>query len=673
MASIKTLNRTHVDEIERLRAENTNTLGFLPKSAIAQQVDQGGGIGLWSAANRLVGYILLAFQRQHVRIIHLCVDGEQRGRGYARRMVEAAIETAKARKIGLIKLNCRRDYLAHAIWPQLGFVPLDETDAKTPGRRLTQWCLGIPGYGQPDLFDAILADDKVNVTIDTQIVLHLGKPLDETTKIAHALQADFLSDRLECHITDEVFLEIHRADSEETRSRSREHALTFHTIKHDRIRAEDAEEKLRFVLPAATIREVSDIRHIAKTSASDINTFLTLDEGILDAAEEIERRVAVRVVRPDILIMELHEAIKGEAYSPLPVSGMRLAWKKLKAEDSLRQQRGYFLAPRERGSRVFQILDEGLSRPDIWNVEGLWADNELLAVRMSSMNANSEKMAVKLCRVSRRIPPQRRTLLNEYSVSSLLHKAVRHGYRTVEIFPSCMAADSEGALEKMGFFGVQDGYVRTCPAEVMTADELYQMMDGLGRDEICEDSMEADSSPVVLEDGHLPCIMVPIKPGFARDLFDTDSAAADIFGAKSEILFQWQNAYYRRKGQHRLITAPARILWYASKKTSCAVAVSHLDKVMFGTPKEMFRENRNLGALEWKHIWKMCKGDFAREIMVLRFSSSFLFRCPVHLDKLGEIYRDNGLRGPNIQSPTSVPSEVLAHIFQAGFPRRNSA
>lgn len=674
MTSIKTLNRTHVDEIERLRAGNTNTLGFLPKSAIAQQVDQGGGIGLWSRAGRLLGYILLAFQRQHVRIIHLCVDDKHRRRGYAKRMVEAAIEKAKDRNIGLIKLNCRRDYDAHAIWPVLGFVPLDETDAKTPGRRLTQWCLGIPGYGQPDIFDAILADDKVNATIDTQILLHLGNPLDETTKNAHALQADFLSDRLELHITDEAFIDIDRSGSKATRSRSRAQAHAFHTIKHDRIRAENTEKKLRLVLPAKTKQALSDIRHIAKTSASDIDTFITLDEGILKAADKIYRCAAVRVVRPYKLIMELHEAVDGGAYEPSPVSGIRLAWKKLKAEDSLRGKRGDFLAPRERRELVYRRLDEGLSLPDMWDVEGLWKGQVLLAIRMvSSMNVKDERMTVKLCRVSRRIPHHQRSLFDEYTVSSLLHEAVKRGQRTIEVLPECMPTDSESTLQNMGFFRVQDRYVRACPAEVMNSDELYQIIDGLGRDEISDGNMERESSPVVLEGDRLPCIMVPIKPGFARDLFDMDGAADDLFGAKPEILLRWGNAYYRRKGQHLLIKAPARILWYVSKSTSCVVAVSHLDKVMFGTPKEMFRENRNLGTLEWKHIWAMCKGDFAEEIMVLRFSNSFQFRRPVQLEELRSIYRRNGRKHPNLQSPTSVPNEVLAHIFQAGFPRRNSA
>ena len=182
--------------------------------------------------------------------------------------------------------------------------------------------------------------------------------------------------------------------------------------------------------------------------------------------------------------------------------------------------------------------------------------------------------------------------------------------------------------------------------------------------------LERICSPVALEDGDSQCLMVPIKAGYAKSLFDTNLASNDLFGADKVVLLRAQNVYFRNKNHHHMIQAPARILWYVSGIG--VVATSWLDCVQIGSPKEIFRDNRRLGALAWRDIHEMCKGGEVRDIMALRFSHTFLLRAPVGLDSLRGLYGRHSKKLV-IQSPSRVPKALFLDIFRAGFPMEATA
>ena len=78
-------------------------------------------------------------------------------------------------------------------------------------------------------------------------------------------------------------------------------------------------------------------------------------------------------------------------------------------------------------------------------------------------------------------------------------------------------------------------------------------------------SLEKLLWPLKIKDAEIPCYIVPIKPYYARELFDTKAAKAELFGVQPSLIWSKENVYY--KNVHPNVEKfPARILWYASVK-----------------------------------------------------------------------------------------------------------
>ena len=341
---------------------SNDTLGFMAWSVMKGYLEKGGGVGIRADVG-LRGYALYAVQRRHVRLIHLCVADEFRRSGYADQLLDAVVGAAKDRRVGTVKLTCRRDYeAANALWRRHGFVPLAETSAKTDGARLTIWYLGIEGAAQQDIFSSVTSDDKVKAAIDAQIFFNLS---------ASGLQADFLADPLELYITKEMFNEINRAEQDQ-RKRSRSKALAFPQLNHDADQMTAVVKRLERILPSDRPSEESDIRQLAMTATSNVSIFLTQDEGILKKAAQIKCVASVDVMHPEELIVRLDQFIYGDAYQSVAVSGWSIRWRRV-GDDEVAgfRSRDDFLGPHERKWRFKGQLDKALSHPEIWQTEAL--------------------------------------------------------------------------------------------------------------------------------------------------------------------------------------------------------------------------------------------------------------------------------------------------------------
>ena len=117
------------EQVVALGNANSRTLGHLPFAAIKQAAAEGRVLA-FVEGGEVKGYVLFGkrVRTGNISLTHLCVDWNERGRGIARELVEGIVERNPHR--AGIRLSCRKDYEAHAMWPQLGFRPLGER----PGR-----------------------------------------------------------------------------------------------------------------------------------------------------------------------------------------------------------------------------------------------------------------------------------------------------------------------------------------------------------------------------------------------------------------------------------------------------------------------------------------------------------------------------------------------------------
>ena len=272
---IRRLDAGDVDAVDRLRKANGATLGFLPRVALLAYLQKGWVLGAEECSDgkcsdgSLAAYILFANRTGDVRIGHVCVCRELRGKGLARKLMERLAMDSRNQRLLSLELHCRRDFDANAMWEKLGFIPWGEKPGRAKsGTTLTLWRRELAPSDQMKLvFDGV-GHGEIDVVMDAQVLFDLETPGDDGPAApSKALLADFLTDELNLKITDETLVEIDRDDIDERRNRSRQEALRFQQVPYDDQSFRQIQVALEQVLPTASDNDLSDIKQLAKAAA----------------------------------------------------------------------------------------------------------------------------------------------------------------------------------------------------------------------------------------------------------------------------------------------------------------------------------------------------------------------------------------------------------------------
>ena len=157
----------------------------------------------------------------------------------------------------------------------------------------------------------------------------------DITQPSKALISDLFVDSVNLWFTDELLSEINRNHSASKREEARTRSRQFFEVKHHPLLVDSFVAKLKQVLPSRKANQLSDIMHLAKTAASEINIFVTRDRVLLNKAPQIDEAVNVRVLSPTGLIVKLRELSETQPYVPDYVAGPGLSWRRLTFEEFL--------------------------------------------------------------------------------------------------------------------------------------------------------------------------------------------------------------------------------------------------------------------------------------------------------------------------------------------------
>ena len=144
---------------------------------------------------------------------------------------------------------------------------------------------------------------------------------------------------------------------------------------------------------------------------------------------------------------------------------------------------------------------------------------EPVAIRAMRIIPESDQIIVNLCRASCGSEHQ---LFIRFLISRILHDAILNCVDKILILPHGVASDAANDLQDLGFAETSDGFVRLCPPKVMSHKSLERMADDIGYRESNPQEIERKCSPVVLKESSLDCFIIPIKPGYAPGLYDTN-------------------------------------------------------------------------------------------------------------------------------------------------------
>src|SRR5690554_1605438 len=225
----------YLDAVKELWRLNRRTLGFFPDGAFNGYASSNQIIVAIDSNKNCIGYLLFSVSKIKVTIVHLCVDNIYRNSGVARKLVQYLKENTRQYKG--IALKCRRDYGLENFWPRLNFIPLADVIGKSKdGKPLTYWWYD---QGHPTLFSIIEEQKyqlKIRTVLDANIFFDLYEAeVTATNSESKSLKEEWLQDKLDLCLTEEIYVEINRQDNKKIRdiSRSNVHKHTILKCKDD--------------------------------------------------------------------------------------------------------------------------------------------------------------------------------------------------------------------------------------------------------------------------------------------------------------------------------------------------------------------------------------------------------------------------------------------------------
>ncbi|MGW2034756.1 GNAT family N-acetyltransferase [Streptomyces sp. NPDC001811] len=666
-----------IDKAIALGDRYTKTLGLLTPPAYRKATEDGGLLAA-AEGDEVLGYALFGLPKRsaRIRLAHLCVAEEQRGRGIARRLVEG-IKERYPQRLG-IKAKCRRDYNLSGMWRSLGFVPDGEVRGRgRDGEILDGWWLDL---GHPDLFTEMESDALLVVTVDHGVFADLRGLADTAdAEESRALEAGWMADLVELAYTPQLVHEIR--DLPDTAERQHQRAaLTGLRKLSPELAAVD--ERSRELLQAGTqaMPDLTDdtelrsrLRYVAETSCAGLQVLATRDpllSRLADVAWEVAR---VRVVSPSTVTLHVDELRQAQVYRPVDLMGTEFRSGEVApgAEDEL--VAFFHQSGGDDGSAFAERLRSLNGGTVAWHRE-LLRDGQGRPVALYAWALDGRTLVVPVLRTADH--PLEQTLARQllFLIKRLGRDCGAEIIRISDPHPSEAARSAAG---DDGFFEHDGRLVALLVNVCGTAAEVEAVAGGLARELTVDTTtlhpgMPAEVAAVVerawwpakVIDSKLPSFLVPIKPRWSTELFNVPAMLiprSDVLGISRE------HVYYRSSGR-RGESVPARLLWYVSEGNSpgegqMVVGSSRLDEVLIDTPDTLFSKFEHLGVYGRAEVQEAA--DASGRAMALRFSDTEIFPKPVSLRRLTSLAKDLGLP-LSLISLSKISNELFQAVYQEG-------
>ncbi|MFE2681695.1 GNAT family N-acetyltransferase [Streptomyces mirabilis] len=669
-----------IDKAVALGNRYTKTLGLMKPPAY-RQMAADGGLLVAVQADEVIGYALFGLPKRspHIRLAHLCVAGEHRGKGVARQLVKA-IKDRYPQRLG-IKAKCRRDYGLSGTWTSLGFVPRGEVRGRgRDGEILDGWWLDL---GHPDLFAEVESDALLVVTVDHDVFADLRGLADtDDADESRALEAGWMTDLVELAYTPQLVHQIRDVTdtAERQHQRAALHGLRQVTPVSGAV-AERSSALLQAVtemLPDLTVDAAlrRGLQYVAETSCAGLQVLATRDPLLFRLADVAWDVARVHVVSPSTVTQHVDELRQAQVYRPADLLGTEFRSGEV-APGSEETLVAFFDQSGTGGGSAFVDRLRSLEADTVvWQRE-LLRDGEGHPVALYVWAQDGRTLIVSILRTASH--PLEETLARQL-LFMLKRLGRTRGAEVIRITDPHPSASAKSAAAEDGFFEHDGRLVALLVNVCGTAAEVEAVAGGLARELTVETAtlqaavpaevaavVERAWWPAKVIDSEMPSFLVPIEPRWSTELFNVPAMLlprSDVLGISRE------HVYYRSSG-HRGESVPARLLWYVSKGTpgvesQMVVGSSRLDEVLIDTPDALFSKFEHLGVYGRSEVQQAA--DASGYAMALRFSDTEIFPKPVALRRLSALARELGLPWSSnlLISLTKISNKLFQAVYQEG-------
>ncbi|MBY8882213.1 GNAT family N-acetyltransferase [Actinacidiphila acidipaludis] len=669
-----------IDKAVALGNRHTRTLGLMTPPAYRKMADDGGLVAAVEA-DELVGYALFGLPKRspHIRLAHLCVSEDHRGKGIARRLVEA-ISKQYPQRLG-IKAKCRRDYELSGMWTSLGFVPRGEVRGRGRGGEILDgWWLDL---GHPDLFADVESDAQLTVAVDHGVFADLrGLAERSDPEESRAMEAGWMTDLVELVHTPQLVHQIRDVTDTAERQHQRSALNGLRQLTPDPSAvAERRSELVRAVARSSGHLTVDAelhrcLQYIAETSCAGLQVLATRDSQLSRLADIAWEVARVRVVSPATVTLHVDELRQAQVYRPADLMGTEFRSSAVAAGGEGELIAFFRQSGHDDGSAFAERL-RSLSEGTIaWRRE-LLRDGEGRPVALYAWALDGRTLIVPVLRTARHRLEQTLARQLLFLLKRLGRDCGAEIVRITDPHPSDVAKE---AARDDGFFEHGGRLIALLVNVCGTAAGVEAVAGGLAREVTVETTslqagMPAEVAalverawwPAKVIDSELPSFLVPIKPRWSTELFNVPAMLiprSDVLGISRE------HVYYRSSGR-RGVSVPARLLWYVSEGKSpvegqMVMGSSRLDEVFIDTPDSLFSKFEHLGVYGRAEVQEAA--DASGRAMALRFSDTEIFPKPVTLRRLTSLARELGLAWSpsSLISLSKIKNELFQAIYQEG-------
>lgn len=618
------------EQVVKLGDANSATLGFLPYEAIRQAAVEGRVLA-FVENDKVKGYALYGVRVRtgDISLTHLCVGKDQRGRGIARELVEGIIERNQHR--AGIRLSCRKDYDANAMWPKLGFQRLGEKPGRSrAGHLLVAWWRPIAA--QTLFEEAEREDARLLVAIDTNVLLDIFERRD--VPASRALRADWVDEAAELAVTAQSRSELSDRDPkgedfESTLGEFRELAPSK--------KAWHAELQSLQDDPAVARVEGNDLHVVAQASAGGAAYLVSRDADLLQQAERIEQLIGLNIVDPDDFLLRL-QGLGGEhgrKARTIAASGMSFsAILKIPSNSELSVfcQHGIGERPTDLRARLSIVT----AHPSGRIVQLATDSGEPLALGAVYRDQTQAIITALRCTAGAQSYAAVRQMVHH------LRAVVAEDGQATIVVDDQTRSPVDSALRDEGFRPEGSAWRAVVRAGVFgPGDPLPQELEQVGWDRLNAHLVrdyERFAWPSKVFSGIVTSYMVPIMPEYARVILGYEDPQGRLFEPNLLAAASRDNVYYMSPFP---LEAPARIIWWVSGGGSLGGvrAMSWLDEVEKGDPSHLYAKYRNFGVLDERQVRdtaSLSKSGHLQSTAML-FSQTEIFSEPVPIDRSREL------------------------------------
>ncbi|MEB3122622.1 MAG: GNAT family N-acetyltransferase [Snowella sp.] len=685
---IKDANSSLIQEIIDLADANRKTLGFLKPPAY-KKLAENPGILVAFIDEKMVGYLMWSVNKKKrcANLRHLCIKPEYRGKQIAKMLNNALVELARncSREI---RLECKDHYKIDEMWRVLGYSSIFEKPAKTQGDTLKVWSMQFINPGSRSIFSQSVFDDLIfECSIDAYT---LQKFIEENQKEG---SAEWLRSYLGVCVTSEIFNEIDTLYSDNKKylwSLVKSH---FSQKDCEFFEFQKSSEFFREILlkKEITLDEISS-RHISRCLASNISYFITKRNDLLNLSSLIYENTGLQIISIEEAI-DLREGNTDKIeYQPLLLENKSVQLKTL--NDSIIKdisEKIQDIYPDSNHDNFLEKLNYYNNQKTDFQCYILTYENEpyILFVYDTSQKGQIETPILRIIQDTNLTG----TLLN-FVVNKLLEISILQNCSFLKITDPHLRESDKLILESQYFIKNHQGFewIKACYRDTLSSQKIITFLNQssknnpeysslsqlliswLNSDEALQDpfyvmDIERLLWPLKIENAYIPNFIIPIKPEYAKELFDKDLAKENLFGSRrSDLFLSLDTVYYKSiQGNGGLKKAPARIFWYVSQckdsgysNISSIRACSQVDDVIIDTPEVLYKKFQHLGLYSFEQI-KSCSKS--KQVMAIKFSHTEQLSNPIELKKIQQCLE----KRVTMQSTTKISQAEFITLYRLGF------